>query len=174
MFDVGDRKKNQLAKANETTTTIIGQGIFIEGQTFRGIGTVRIDGVYLGEMFVDGHVIIGQSGEIRGNITANTMTIAGTVTGNIICKEELHITETAMVEGDLQTNIILVDQGAGINGSLSTGRKTLAEPINLDDALKNINSGRKVIDMSEDDKDFAYPSRKTVNPVEDKIGFFSR
>lgn len=169
IFEANDKKKNQLVKTGESSTTIIGQGIFIEGQTFKGIGTVRVDGVYLGEMFVDGHIVVGQTGEIRGNITANTMVVAGTVTGNIVCREELHVTETAVIEGDIQTNSVIVDQGAGMNGTISTRRKTLIEPINLDDAVKNM-QGRRSIEMHEDRNQIA--PRKGIDSTDEKIGFF--
>ena len=175
MFD-NDKKKNQIVKANETTTTVIGQGIFIEGQTFKGTGTVRIDGVYMGEMFVDGHIVVSQTGEIRGNITTNTMILAGTVTGNITCREELHITDTAVTEGEIHTNSIIVDQGAGISGTINTRRKTLVEPISLDDAVKNLNSGKKSIEMLDDlsTASLSPTSRKHLSSIDDKICFFSK
>ena len=139
MFD-RERKKNQLTKTNESQTTIISQGIFIDGHTFKGIGTVRIDGVYLGEMFVDGHIIIGQTGEVKGNVTTNSMLVAGTIIGNIICKDEVHVTETAMIEGDIQTAAIVIDHGAGMSGNLQTRKKPINDPISLDEAVKNISA----------------------------------
>lgn len=139
MFDRKD-KKIQIAKPNESQTTIISQGIFIDGHSFKGIGTVRIDGVYIGEMFVDGHIVVGQTGEIKGNVTANSMLVAGTVIGNIICKDEVHFTETSVIEGDIQTTSIVIDHGAGINGKLTTRKKPINEPIILDDAVKSISA----------------------------------
>ena len=135
--DSNSKQKVLSTKSQETETTVISQGIFIEGNTFKGHGTVRIDGVFVGEMSVEGHIIVGKTGKIDGNIKADTMLVAGKVTGNIDCKSEVHFAETAQTLGDIKTGTIVIDQGAEINGAIFTNKKVIGEPINLEKTIKH-------------------------------------
>jgi hypothetical protein len=64
-------------------TTIIGSGSKFDG-TLNTNGIVRVDGIFSGELHVEGNIIIGENGYIKGNIKSDKITIAGKVEGNIV------------------------------------------------------------------------------------------
>jgi len=86
---------------------------------FRGnittLGTFRIDGVFLGNIAAD-WVILGESGSIRGDITARSVIIGGKVEGNVESEEIVEIKRTGQLTGDIITRKLLVAEGGVFEG----------------------------------------------------------
>lgn len=99
----------------EKVDTLIGSNTTFEG-TIRAEGTVRINGNVTGEIIVTGNVIIGDSSTIKGNIKAENAYISGTVQGNISASDQLHMTTSSKVYGDIEVKNVIIDEGAVFNG----------------------------------------------------------
>jgi len=95
--------------------TIIGENAVVEG-VLRTKDTTRIDGKIKGEGFFEGHLIIGESGKVEGDITANSMLVAGAVEGNIHVRNKLEIAETGKIKGDIATKLLYIAEGAVFEG----------------------------------------------------------
>lgn len=95
--------------------TILGPSSNIEGKINAG-GTVRIDGRYTGDIFSEKDVIIGENGNISGNVHAENVCISGLVNGNIYCKGILEIFSTGRLEGDIEVKKISISDGAVFKG----------------------------------------------------------
>ncbi|KGG80795.1 bactofilin family protein [Caloranaerobacter azorensis] len=107
--------------------TLIGKNTKLEGK-IECKGTIRLDGELIGDLSVEGDVIIGESGKINGNIICNNIFISGMVKGNIISKELLRLTNTAKLYGDIQVKTFIVDENAVFEGSCKMeNAKTLNE-----------------------------------------------
>ena len=65
-----------------------------------------------------GKVVIGQTGEVKGNIRAGECAVEGKLFGNVYAKNLLIIKSTAKIEGDLIYKKLVVEEGALIKGSL--------------------------------------------------------
>ena len=113
--------KKGIAPQVEVPGTVIGKGITLEAAYLTGEESVRIDGVFLGDVNLDGSLILGESGSIEGKIRAKYIVAAGSVCGNIECDTILHISPTARVNGDIKTNSIIVDEGGQLNGRYQVG-----------------------------------------------------
>ena len=85
---------------------------------------LRIEGVINGEVNAVGKVVIGQTGEVKGNIRAGECTIEGKLNGNVYAKNLLVIKSTAKIEGDLIYKKLVVEEGALIKGSLIVDEST--------------------------------------------------
>lgn len=96
-------------------TTIIGSGANFNG-TLNSSGIIRIDGNFEGEINIDGNVIVGESGRIKGNIKASKITIAGTVEGNIHCNGTLVLMASGKLYGDTEVKGISIEDGALFDG----------------------------------------------------------
>ena len=101
---------------NQATSTVIGDGITIEGAKITGTGVMRIDGELIGELDVVGNVIIGETGHVQGNINVNHLLIAGRMEGNAICRETIHLESTSQLIGNIEAASLVVDDGAVFNG----------------------------------------------------------
>lgn len=101
----------------EKATTIIGEDAVLESAVFKSSGTVRIDGTYKGKLEINGDLIVDSKGVIDGTIDAYHALIAGRVSGDIRCTDEIHLASTANVKGNIYCTNLIVDDGALFNGS---------------------------------------------------------
>lgn len=113
--------KKTVAPQVEVPGTVIGKGITLETALLTGKESVRIDGILLGDVDLDGSLILGETGCIEGKVHAKYIIIAGLVRGNIECDTVLHVSPTARVNGDIRANSIIVDEGGQLNGRYQVG-----------------------------------------------------
>ncbi len=111
MFNKGGRTEILTEKVD----TLIGPNTTFEG-IIKADGTVRINGNVTGEVIVTGNVIIGDSSTIKGNINAINAYISGIVHGNISTSDQLHMTPTSKIFGDIVVKNVIIDEGAVFNG----------------------------------------------------------
>jgi cytoskeletal protein CcmA (bactofilin family) len=97
----------------------VGHGTVLTGETtFQAM--LRVDGVLQGTVSSDaGTLIVGSNGQVDANVAVAQATINGTVNGDIIATEKLHLGRTAKVVGNVQTPRIVIEEGAVLEGSCS-------------------------------------------------------
>jgi len=105
---------------SKPANTFIGPGITLESEKLSGSESVRIDGLFTGNIDLDGYLQVGESGRIDGNIQVSYALIAGEVRGKILCRATVHLASTARVYGDIATGRIIVDEGAVYEGFCKT------------------------------------------------------
>jgi cytoskeletal protein CcmA (bactofilin family) len=99
-------------------TAFIDQGSEFEGKlSFRD--TVRIDGKFCGEITSENTLIVGESGEIEADIYSKTVSISGTVSGNVIAETKVVLHKTALVTGNIEAPTLVVEEGAKVNGQIN-------------------------------------------------------
>lgn len=124
--------KRTPSEPSHVHVTIIAEGTVIVG-SLSSESDIRINGSLDGEMEVDGKVIVSESGRITGQLTANAAVIAGTVKGEILIRQKLSLTETARVEGSIQTARLVVEEGAVFQGDCVMQNRTQAVTAELED-----------------------------------------
>ena len=115
MFKKSNKQK-PLEINQQEISTIIGEGYIFTGE-LQGSSVIRIEGKIIGNVNVDGGVVLGEKGEIEGNITSKSVIIYGTVNGNIKTTQ-LEIKKTGFVNGDIATDTLEIELGAQYNGKL--------------------------------------------------------
>ena len=98
-------------------STLIGEGYTFTGE-IQGPSVIRIEGKIIGDVNVEGGIVLGENGNIEGNITTKSAIIYGTVKGNVNTTH-LEIKKSAHVNGDIITDTLEVELGAKYNGRLS-------------------------------------------------------
>ena len=99
--------------------SVIGDGSSFKG-TFIVKGSFQIDGKFEGELKIDGHLVIGPNGKVKtSTIMTESITIAGTLIGNIDAKREVILIETGRVLGNIEAPKIDVGEGAVIQGEMT-------------------------------------------------------
>jgi cytoskeletal protein CcmA (bactofilin family) len=102
-------------------TAFIDQGSEFEGKlTFKD--TVRIDGRFQGEISSENTLIVGKTGEVEASICSTNVVVNGTVVGNIQARGQLTLHKTARIDGDVNTPVLVVEEGAIFNGQLTMGK----------------------------------------------------
>ena len=117
MFKKNKKQQPSLEIKQSEISTIIGEGYVFTGE-LRGPSVVRIEGKIIGNVNVEGGVVLGEKGIIEGDIITKSAIIYGTVNGNIR-STQLEIKKTGHVNGDIITDTLEIELGAQYNGKLS-------------------------------------------------------
>ncbi len=112
----------QPVQAVERITSVLGSGVIWHG-SINGSGGVRIEGAFEGDITLRGLVVIGESGRlVCQTLQANTVIVAGTVSGNITA-EKLEIRGTGRVWGDVVVVALSTEEGAFLRGQVRMEEK---------------------------------------------------
>lgn len=102
-------------------TAFIDQGSEFEGKlSFKE--TVRIDGLFRGEISSENTLIVGETGEIEAAIRSKSVMISGTVVGDVVASRELVLHKTARLQGNVETPSLVIEEGAVFNGQAKMER----------------------------------------------------
>lgn len=122
--------KNGSEKGETHLETVVGAESSFQG-TLRSKGSVRIDGKIEGGVSAEG-VILGERGEVQGDISARTVVVGGKITGNVHATESLELLSKSQVFGDLHAPQLLIAEGAIFEGScLMASEKTKVIEVNV-------------------------------------------
>jgi len=95
--------------------TIIGKDSIIEG-TIEVQGGLRVDGMVRGRISATESLAIGDSGRIEADMTVKIAVIGGKVVGSIFAQDKIELQSKAIVEGDITTKNLIVEEGAIFHG----------------------------------------------------------
>lgn len=85
---------------------------------FTGPINLRINGSFEGNLEAKGILIIGENARVKAKtIKGENVTIAGKVEGNIECSQQLELSASAQVQGDIKVPVLIVREGAALNGN---------------------------------------------------------
>ncbi|MCX6784957.1 MAG: polymer-forming cytoskeletal protein [Candidatus Komeilibacteria bacterium] len=112
--------KSEESGKNQTTETIIGQSVKVEGD-FVGEGDVVVEGIVIGNLKTKNNLRVGPQAKIEAKVEAENAQIAGEVSGNITVSQFLEIKASAKITGDVNAGIIAIEKGAKINGRILMG-----------------------------------------------------
>ena len=106
------------SKDNEQFESFIGSGTEFQGE-LNVKGTLRVDGQFDGKVNA-AYIILGETGVIKGEVSARKMIIGGKVEGKLRGQEIIEIKATGKVLGDIFTKKISIAEGAKLNGKIET------------------------------------------------------
>ena len=96
----------------------IGKSVSIKGE-LSGSEDIVVDGRLEGSIQLSGNnLTVGPNGHVQANVTARNVTVAGALQGNIQASERTELQKTAVVNGDVQTRRIAIEEGAYFRGKL--------------------------------------------------------
>lgn len=107
-----------------TEDSRIGKGTKVSGK-LHFQGTVRIEGEAEGEI-VGEEVIIAEGAVVSAKITATRLTVAGTVSGEIVARQRLEATPTARLRCTVNTPSLVLSEGAMFDGDCRMPRDRMA------------------------------------------------
>lgn len=114
----GERPGGELNGFLDGGSRINGELVFEE--------TFRIDGHVEGIVRSKGELVVGESGEVDGEIAVSTVYISGTVRGKVRAVKRIEISRSGRVHAELQTPVLVVDEGAFFEGRCVMGREAAA------------------------------------------------
>lgn len=106
--------KNAVGPLPQGALNSLVAGTQVEG-TINAESDIRIDGFVKGILVCKGKVIIGPKGSIEGEIKAQNAMIEGRFKGILQIDDLLQVKESAIVEGEINTDKLAVSPGAKFN-----------------------------------------------------------
>jgi cytoskeletal protein CcmA (bactofilin family) len=91
-----------------------------------GGGDLQIDGSIKGDVRV-GRLIVGETGAVEGNVSADYVEVRGRVVGAVSGKQ-VKLISTAYVDGDITAEQLSIDIGAYFQGRVLQGRREAPAP----------------------------------------------
>jgi cytoskeletal protein CcmA (bactofilin family) len=116
-------KQQSLEINQQEISAIIGEGYVFTGE-LSGSSVIRIEGKIIGNVNVEGGVILGEKGIIEGDINSKSTIVYGTVSGNIKTTH-LEIKKSGNVNGEISTDTLEIEIGAQYNGKLNMHRRPI-------------------------------------------------
>ncbi|HEX6069054.1 MAG TPA: polymer-forming cytoskeletal protein [Longimicrobiaceae bacterium] len=126
MFNKNDQKPTRdrpapapRVSSGEGAISIIGPGMRIEGDLATD-GTVRIEGMVQGTIRAGKAVVLGQNGEIVGDIYTRDAVIGGRVKGTLVADSRLELQGSCVVDGEIRARAahLQLAEGATFNGQI--------------------------------------------------------
>lgn len=108
-----------------TGINTLGSGTRIKGD-INADSDIRLDGELDGNLKCAGKVILGPMGKIKGEVDCFNAVIEGLVTGTLRVKELLQVKETAQINGEINTQKLMVQPGAIFNVRCQMNGQTIA------------------------------------------------
>lgn len=124
----------KLSKVNENAQTLafLSNGVEVAGEILFA-EELQIEGKITGKLMSEtGVLVIQERGRVEAQVNVGVCIIRGTVNGNVNAKARIEIYKTGRVTGELTTPVLLVEEGAVINGTIGmeneASRHQIKEP----------------------------------------------
>jgi cytoskeletal protein CcmA (bactofilin family) len=106
----------------------IGRSLVIKGE-ISGSESLYVDGRVEGKITLPEHrVTVGRNGVVQADIAAREVVVMGKVTGNIDCGDRVDIRSEGVVNGNVATERIIVEDGALLKGGIQVRSSTKKQP----------------------------------------------
>jgi cytoskeletal protein CcmA (bactofilin family) len=100
----------------------IGKSVFIKGE-LSGSEDLFLDGNVEGSIALKGNSLtVGPNGQVKASIDAKGVVVQGKLDGNIQASERVELRKSAVVNGDITTQKLLIEEGAFLKGKVDTNR----------------------------------------------------
>ena len=97
-------------------TTILGKGSEFEGK-LNFEGTLRIEGVFSGEIHSDSVLVVGEGAKVSAIVDVGTIVINGEVRGNVRAKTGVEIRHPGRLLGNVEAPSLIIEKGVIFEGS---------------------------------------------------------
>jgi cytoskeletal protein CcmA (bactofilin family) len=96
--------------------SLIGEHTSFEG-TLKTEGSVRLLGSIQGEIESKSTIIVEEKARVTARLTAQQVTVAGQLDGQIFCEGRVEIRPTGRVTGEINAGALIVQEGAYFDGN---------------------------------------------------------
>ena len=86
--------------------------------TFKDPVNLRINGQFEGTLDTKGQLMIGEKASIKATIRGESITVAGTIEGDVTASERLELSAGARLTGKVRSPRVIMQDGAVLQGTL--------------------------------------------------------
>ncbi len=121
------RRTTPSSRTPATGYSLLDSQLTVSGD-IRTAGSLRIDGRLEGSILEADTVVIGVGARVVGDVQARELVVGGELTGNVVASERVDLQATAIVNGDIATPVVLVQEGGVINGRVQMQASRAGSP----------------------------------------------
>lgn len=110
-----------LLPVNREAAAVVDKKTDVKG-TLHSQGNVLIEGCFNGELEAKETIWVEKGANTQGQLHSNDAVISGTFDGEIVSQHRLQIAATATVSGEIDTPVLVIEEGATINCRFSMKR----------------------------------------------------
>jgi len=118
----GDKKQNGGGQGTHLLT-VLGESAHLEGKFTIG-DSIQIECEVVGEINVEGRLVIGDRGVVRADVETVDALIRGRYEGKMVATGNVEITSTGRVSGNIETDSLVISKGALFNGTVSKMKRS--------------------------------------------------
>ena len=107
-----------------SANTTLGRGMIFNGQ-IKGKGALQIDGQFIGTLDLDDMVVVGESGQIEGDVHSKLVLVHGKIKGNVTASDKVTINARGTMIGDITAPRVVVSDGAIFKGRIDMESKVV-------------------------------------------------
>lgn len=115
MFSKSEGKQSDLNGFLDSGSNVTGELRF---QT-----SFRVDGKFSGTVISEGELIVGQGGEVEGDLRVGQIVVSGKVGGTIRAGRRVHLSSSGTLLADIETPVLIIDEGGFFKGRCSMTRE---------------------------------------------------
>ena len=97
--------------------SVIGPHDFFKG-VYKSERAIRVAGHVEGVIESNGHILVEQGAQVAADMKAEDITVAGRYNGKTECRRRFEITQTGIVTGEMNTDLLVVQEGGYFDGRL--------------------------------------------------------
>jgi cytoskeletal protein CcmA (bactofilin family) len=109
------------SKQSSDLNGFLDSGSHLQGE-LRFDASFRVDGKLTGKVESEGDLIVGESGEIEGELKVGQVFVSGTVRGTIQALRKVQIAPSGKVFAEIDTPALVIEDGAIFEGRCSMDR----------------------------------------------------
>lgn len=98
---------------------------------------LQVDGTVDGHVEVSGGMSVGPRGVLRGDVHADTASVAGRIEGTLVVEGHLHLLATGHLEGEVSYGSLQVERGGELSGRTSQVGQESVDPMQLEANLSD-------------------------------------
>ncbi|MEF2144137.1 MAG: polymer-forming cytoskeletal protein [Desulfovibrionaceae bacterium] len=113
--------KKRLSNATERSSgelnAFLGAGTEYSGR-LEFVGTVRVDGLFHGEIVSTGTLVLGKEAQVRGQVRVGNLISNGRIYGDVEALDRAVLQKNSVLDGSLCTPTLVIEEGATVEGDV--------------------------------------------------------
>ena len=132
------------SEPNGDLSGFLNRGISVKGEvSFKD--TLRIDGRFEGAIRSGKTLIVGESADVNAEIEVDSLYVSGRLRGQAKAANRIELSQSARVESDLNTGVLVVEEGAVFEGRCTMNKESRTGPREVEERiakLKDVSSSK--------------------------------
>jgi cytoskeletal protein CcmA (bactofilin family) len=108
--------------------SVIPEGVIVSGK-MEGNTNILINGKFKGDLLLNGVILVGENGEIEGEVRAKVVAIDGKLDGHVFATQKVEIGASARVKADVHCPVFVMAEQAVFEGSIFSESGGELQPI---------------------------------------------